>query len=165
MSETTETTETAERETTETAEREAAGTAEREIRDLFARWFDEAAAKDIDAVMAHVAPDVRSYEHEAPLQYVGADGLRRTCQTGFDLMPGDFRWDIPDLQVLVRDDVAVTWGLNRMRAQEPGGEPFEGWSRGTRVFQRIDGRWLMIHQHVSYPYHPQTGEAATDLRP
>jgi ketosteroid isomerase-like protein len=27
----------------------------------------------------------------------------------------------------------------------------ESWSRGTRVFRRREGRWLMTHQHVSFP--------------
>ena len=67
--------------------------------------------------------------------------------------------DLPDLKVIVRDDIAVTWGLNHMQAQEPGKERFASWSRGTRVMQRIDGEWKMIHQHLSYPYDPRTGQA------
>ncbi|KAA6224470.1 hypothetical protein CP973_16690 [Streptomyces albofaciens JCM 4342] len=41
----------------------------------------------------------------------------------------------------------------------------ESWSRGTRVFQRRDGEWQMIHQRVSYPYDLETGAARADLRP
>lgn len=140
-------------------------TAEQEIRKEFERWFNEAAAKDIDAVMSHIASDVVSYEHDAPLQYVGVDAIREVCQRGFDAMKGDFRWNIPDLQILVRDDIAVTWGLNHMLAQEPGGEKIDSYSRGTRIFQKVDGTWKMIHQHVSYPYDIETGEAKTDLKP
>jgi DNA-binding CsgD family transcriptional regulator len=39
------------------------------------------------------------------------------------------------------------------------------WSRGTRVFRRTDGGWKLIHQHVSFPYDPATGEARMNLRP
>lgn len=139
--------------------------AEQEIRAEFARWFDESSARDLDAVMGHMADDVVSYEHDPPLQYVGTTDVREVCQHGFDLQPDTFRWDIPDLQVIVRDDIAVTWGLNRMRGEAPGEEPTEMWSRGTRVFQKIDGQWKMIHQHVSFPVDPDTGEAALDLKP
>jgi ketosteroid isomerase-like protein len=139
--------------------------AEHEVRQLFQRSFEEAAAKDIDGVMSHIADDVVSYEHDEPLQYVGADGVREVCQRGFDAMKGDFRWDVPDLTVIVRDDIAVTWGLNRVQAHGPDGEKIEIWSRGTCVFHKANGSWLMIHQHVSYPYDPETGEARTDLRP
>ncbi len=115
--------------------------------------------------MTKIADGAVSYEHEAPLQYVGVDAIRKVCQGGFDAMRGEFRWDIPDLQIIVRDDIAVTWGLNHMQAQELGKERLESWSRGTRVFQKIDGKWRMIHQHVSYPYDPETGEAKADLKP
>jgi ketosteroid isomerase-like protein len=139
--------------------------AEQEIREEFEQWFDEAAAKDTDAVMAHIARDAVSYEHDAPLQYVGVDAIREVCQRGFDAQLDDFRWDIPDLKVIVRDDIAVTWGLNAMRSRDPGGQTMESFSRGTRIFQKIDGEWKMIHQHVSFPYDPETGQAVTDLRP
>jgi len=86
--------------------------------------------------------------------------LRASCKVGFDHAPEPFRWDIPDLRVMVRGDVAITWGLNHMRG--PG---LEMWSRGTRVFQRIDGRWKMIHQHVSFPFDPENGVARMDLSP
>ena len=138
---------------------------EREIRALFAAWSQATARRDLDASMTPIAANVVSYEHDAPLQHVGADAVREVCQRGFDVTPGDIRWDVPDLQVLVRGDIAVTWGLNRVRGHAPGQPAFESWSRGTRVFQKIAGAWRMIHQHVSFPCDPQTMAARLDLRP
>lgn len=34
---------------------------------------------------------------------------------------------------------------------------------GTRVFQRRDGAWRIIHRHLTYLYDPSTGAARTDL--
>lgn len=142
-------------------------TPEDEIRELFARWFDASASRDLDGAMAPVAADVVSYEHEAPLACCGRAAVREVCERGFDALPaGGFRWDIPDLQVIVRDDLAVAWGLNRVRVGMAGeGAARESWSRGTRVFQRIDGEWRMVHQHLSFPVDPVTGLARTDLVP
>jgi ketosteroid isomerase-like protein len=137
---------------------------EDEIRGEFQDWLKAAARKDLDAIMTKIADDVVSYEHDAPLVHRGAAAVREICRSGFEAMPGDFSWDIPDLHVIVRGDIAVTWGLNRMRAAGPDHE-FESWSRGTRIFQKMDGVWKMIHQHVSYPYDPETGEAKTGLKP
>lgn len=139
--------------------------AEAEIRREFEEWFRDAAAKDLDAVLTKIADDAVSYEHEAPLAYVGVGAIGEVCRNGFDVMKGEFRWDIPDLHVVVRDDIAVTWGLNHMRARQPGGEKVESWSRGTRVFQRIDGAWKLIHQHVSDPYDPETGRCGPTSNP
>lgn len=124
---------------------------ELEIRALFREWSDASARKDLDALMAPVAEHVHSFEHQAPLVYRGVDSLRETCRVGFDRTPETFRWDVPDLHVVVRGDIAVTWGLNHMH-----GSGVDMWSRGTRVFQRIDGRWQMIHQHVSFPVDATT---------
>src|SRR5690606_24258661 len=97
------------------------------------------------------AADIVSYEHEAPMEYRGVDAVRAVCAAGFAYQSGDFRWDVPDLRIRIVGDLAVTWGLNRMRAEEADGTLREHWSRGTRVFERRDGRWQMIHQHVSFP--------------
>jgi len=135
-------------------------TAERELRSLFEEWFRASERKDLDACMAPLSPDVVSYEHEMPLVHRGVAALRASCKVGFDNAPDPFRWDIPDLRVMVRGDIAVTWGLNYMHG--PG---LEMWSRGTRIFQRIEGSWRMIHQHVSFPFDPESGAAKMDLRP
>jgi uncharacterized protein YndB with AHSA1/START domain/ketosteroid isomerase-like protein len=139
---------------------EGARADEADLRDLFEAWFDASERKDLDASMDPVAPDVVSYEHEAPQEYRGVEAVREVCAAGFDYQTGDFRWDIPDLQIRVAGDLAVTWGLNRMRDVQPDGSTRERWSRGTRVFERRDGRWRMVHQHVSFPVDAE-GQAVT----
>ncbi|MGS2647742.1 MULTISPECIES: nuclear transport factor 2 family protein [unclassified Streptosporangium] len=136
------------------------GAAEQEVRLVHQRWFEASAVKDLDHMMAAIARDVVSYEHEAPLQYEGVTAVRQVCARGLEAS-AEVSWDVPDLKVLVREDLAVAWGLNRIR----NNQDFETWSRGTRVFERRGGTWVMIHQHVSFPFDPRTGEAKTDLRP
>lgn len=138
---------------------------EAEIRSLFDAWFAASARKDLDAAMAPVAETVVAYEHSPPLAVHGPAALREECRRGFDLAGPEFRWDVPDLQVIVRGDIAVTWGLNRMTDLADGTVRSRMWSRGTRVFQRTGGRWRMIHQHVSFPADPETGAARADLAP
>ncbi|PRX50902.1 uncharacterized protein (TIGR02246 family) [Prauserella shujinwangii] len=139
--------------------------AEDEVRALHDDWFGATARKDLAALMAPIADDVVSYEHDAPLRHVGVDAVREVCARGLDGATGAVSWTVPDLEVLVRDDLAVAWGLNQVRAEAADGTAEESWSRGTRVFQRRDGRWQLIHQHLSFPYDPETGRARTDLRP
>lgn len=140
-------------------------TAEQEIRALHEVWFAAARAKDLDASMRPIAPTVVSYEHSAPLQLTSVDDIREECRRGFAQASDDFSWTVPDLQVLVGDDLAVAWGLNRMASRHPDGSEGVSWSRGTRVFRQIDGSWQMVHQHVSFPLDVATGMAATELAP
>jgi uncharacterized protein (TIGR02246 family) len=136
-----------------------------DVQALHQRWSAATAGKDLDGLMADIAADVVSYEHIDLLQHVGVHEVREVCKRGLESSAGTVTWEVPDLKVVVRDDIAVAWGLNRMTAEQPDGTSTEAWSRGTRVFQQQDGRWMMIHQHVSFPYDPQTGRALTDLRP
>lgn len=140
-------------------------TAEREIRELHVAWFAASRAKDLDASMVPISQDIVSYEHSAPLQYTDVEGLREECRRGFEYQPDDFEWTVPDLQVIVRDDIAVTWGLNRMAGRNEVGTESVMWSRGTRIFRREEQGWKMIHQHVSFPVDNATGAAATGLAP
>jgi uncharacterized protein YndB with AHSA1/START domain/ketosteroid isomerase-like protein len=135
------------------------------VEALFEEWFAASARKDLDGAMAPIAKGIVSYEHSIPLEVRDIERMRAECKVGFDRAGPDFRWDIPDLQIIVRGDIAVTWGLNRMADYVNGAVESEMWSRGTRIFQRIEGRWQMIHQHVSFPMDPATGKSRLDLVP
>jgi uncharacterized protein (TIGR02246 family) len=138
---------------------DTAAQSEREIRDLHDTWFAATAAKDLDALTAPIAEDVVSYEHEAPLAYTGRAQVRDVCRRGLEAAPGAVAWDVPEMTVITEGDLAVVWGLNRVRAEDAP----ETWSRGTRVFRRSGGRWEMVHQHLSFP--ADGGTARTDLVP
>ncbi|MFD0350382.1 nuclear transport factor 2 family protein [Kitasatospora aburaviensis] len=45
-------------------------------------------------------------------------------------------------------------GLEHIRSTGADGSTAETWSRGTRVFERRDGGWAMVHQHLSFPCPP-----------
>lgn len=137
---------------------------EADIRALFARWSDASARRDLDGSMEPIAEDVVSFEHELPLQVQGIEALRKQCKAGFDASKGDIRWSVPDLRVVIRGNVASTWGTNQMVSTE-GGKTTTSWSRGTRIFQRRDGAWKMIHQHVSFPFDPGSGKTIFDAPP
>lgn len=124
---------------------------EESVRDIHEKWFADTEAKNLNGIMSHIASDVVSYEHEAPLEYRGLDQVREMCRSGLEQTNGQVTWTVPELSVVCRDDLAVAWGLNHMTAQMPDGTIAEDWSRGTRVFRREDGEWTMVHQHVSYP--------------
>lgn len=134
--------------------------AEKAVLDLTARSMKASEKRDIDGAMEMIADDIDSFEHDAPLAYHGAEDVREVCQKGFDMMEGALKVEFKPLKVIARDDIVVAWGFNRMKAN---GE--ESWSRATRVFQKTGDAWKCIHQHVSFPYDPETGEAQMDLKP
>jgi len=128
------------------------------VRAVHEQWFERTAAKDLDGLMEHIAPDIVSYEHAGPLQYVGIDDVREVCRRGLEASPGRIEFDIPDLTVRADGDLAVAWGLDRIIADD-----VEFRSRATRIFQRRDGHWLLTHQHLSVPTsHDRSGGTRAD---
>lgn len=39
------------------------------------------------------------------------------------------------------------------------------WVRATLGCRRVDGRWLIVHDHESLPFDPATGSAIIDQAP
>jgi uncharacterized protein (TIGR02246 family) len=117
-----------------------------EVRAVHEQWSHRTAAKDLDGLMEHIAPDIVSYEHTGRRPYVGIDDVRESCRRGLETSPGRIVFDTPDLTVRVHGDLAVAWGLDRIAA-----DGVESRSRGTRVFERRGGDWQLIHQHLSVP--------------
>jgi hypothetical protein len=98
------------------------------------QWSDRTAAKDLDGLPEHIAPDIVSYEQAGALRYIGID-VREVCPRGLESSPGRIDSDIPDLTVPMNGDPAVTWGLDRSFA-----DGVESRSRGTLVFERRNGQ-------------------------
>ena len=125
---------------------ESSDAAAADIRAVHEQWTERTAAKDLDGLLKHIAPDIVSYEQIAPLQYVGIDEVREVCRQGLNSSAGRIDFDTPDLSVEAGGDLAVSWGLDRIVADGK-----ETRSRGTRVFQRRGDQWQMVHQHLSVP--------------
>lgn len=45
------------------------------------------------------------------------------------------------------------------------GQTSDYWFRWTACLRRIDGRWLIVHDHTSLPTDFASGGAAQDLQP
>ena len=74
--------------------------------------------------------------------------------------------EVRDLDVTVGGDVAFCTSLNRMAAAAKQGEPMDIWVRTTLGLCKRDGRWRIVHEHVSVPFYMDGADrAALDLKP
>jgi ketosteroid isomerase-like protein len=121
-------------------------------------------AKDAEALVGHDAPDILSYDLAPPLANRGADlaAIRRWLDTWV----GPIDLDLQDLRIDVADGLAVSTGLSRMRGTKTDGVKVDLWVRATMAYRKVDGRWTVIHEHVSVPFYMDGSErAALDLKP
>ena len=56
---------------------------EAEIRRIISAWIMGLRTKDVDAVMAHAAPDILSFDLAPPLASRGADRYRKNLEAWF----------------------------------------------------------------------------------
>jgi ketosteroid isomerase-like protein len=74
--------------------------------------------------------------------------------------------EMKDPQVIIDSDLAVAFGLVRMRGIKKGVGPLDQWHRRTTVLRRRDGVWKISHEHSSFPMRMDgSGTAAIDLVP
>jgi len=107
--------------------------------------------KDIDAAMAHYAPDIVAYDLIPPLAVQSADGYRKNFERWFASMQGPIEYEISDLRVSMGEAHAFCHCLGHVRGTRNGGEKADYWVRVTTCFQKANGQWLVGHEHVSVP--------------
>jgi uncharacterized protein (TIGR02246 family) len=108
-------------------------------------------AKNINALMAHYAPDVVVFDL-MPLQTHGVDAYRKNFEAWFASVQGPIDYEIRDLRIVVRDDVAFCRYLGHVKSRRKTGEKNDYRVRVTTDLQKMNGQWMVTHEHVSIPF-------------
>jgi ketosteroid isomerase-like protein len=138
---------------------------EAEIKRAIEGYVEALRAKDLDGVMSMYAPEIVTFDVVPPLQYVGADAMRKRWEEVFSSLPGQFGYEIADLSITVGEDMAFSHSFNRTSATLPTGQQIGTWVRWTACWRMIGGQWLLVHDQISVPVDLQTGRAVLDLSP
>ncbi|MBT1539567.1 nuclear transport factor 2 family protein [Ralstonia solanacearum] len=124
---------------------------EAQLRALIQEWAEAVRAKDVNAVMRHYAPDVVVFDVMPPLFVKGAESYRRNWQDWFDVLEGPADFQFVDLHLVVGAYLACCFSVNRLRARYRDGAKHDAQTRATVCWRKIDGRWLVVHEHASVP--------------
>ncbi len=136
-----------------------------QIRQLIADWASALCAKDLDRLMAHYAAHVIVFDAKPPFQTKGAKAYRRTWEACLPYFPASFRIETRDLSITVSGDLALAHWLFRLTGKEKDHPAMPTWMRSTVGYQRNQGRWQIMHEHVSIPFNPETSQAVFTLEP
>ena len=138
---------------------------EADIRRRIENYVAAIRAKDIDRVMPIFAPHLVSFDLEPPLQHLGADAKRKNWARAFAAYEGPLGYEVRQLAVVLSDDVAFVHGLNRISGTLNNGNKVGYWVRWSPCFRKIDGEWLIVHDHVSVPIDVVSGQGLRNLEP
>jgi uncharacterized protein (TIGR02246 family) len=138
---------------------------EDQIRELIDRWLKALRSKDLEGIMSCYAPDILLFDLLPPLQYVGADAYRKNWAEWFPTFQGPIGYEVRELRITTGDDVAFSQSLNWISGKRTDGQETEAWLRATLCYRKIEGKWMIQHEHVSVPFFMDSGKAAVDLKP
>jgi uncharacterized protein (TIGR02246 family) len=127
-------------------------------------WTKALHDKDLDALMALYAPDVVTFDLMPPHQVPDAAHYRKNFERWFAAMPGPINYEIQDLRTTMSGDVAFSHCLGHVTATRTNGEKADYWVRVTVGFQKRNGQWLMVHDHVSMPIDMESTKAVRTLQ-
>lgn len=118
--------------------------AEAEIAAALAVWTAAVREHDLDGACRGRSPDIVMFDVPEPLQSRGIAAYRETWQLYFR-DPGSRRFDLCETRIAVGGDIAWVHALLRCTtADAPAG-------RLTMGLRRIDGAWVVEHEHHSFP--------------
>ena len=136
-----------------------------QIREIVEGRVQAILDKNIDAAMAHHAPEVAMFDVVTPLRYSGSVAVRERTSKWFASYQSTIGYEVRDLSITTGESVAFCHYLYRVHGTMKNGQQVAMWVRATLCFQKTDGTWLLAHEHDSVPFDPETGKAALDLKP
>src|SRR5919106_6147211 len=124
-----------------------------EIRELIERWADAVHAGDLDTVVADHADDIVMFDVPPPHDGVrGVDAYRATWPPFFEWQAQGASFEIVALDVTAGDDVAFAHALLRCGMPQELAERPENRLRLTLGLRKQHGRWVVAHEHHSFPW-------------
>jgi ketosteroid isomerase-like protein len=124
-------------------------------------------AGDVKAVLAYYAPSVVQYTLAPPLRQTDDAHDPEPFSAWLATFEAPPEREVTQLSIVADGDVAYATSLDRMTAT-PVGSPqsFTLWYRSTLGLRRIDGEWLVAHEHHSVPFAMDGSlRALVDLEP
>lgn len=129
------------------------------IRDLLERWRQASQARDVPAIMACYASDVRAFDAIGKLQYRAREAYGEHWQACMTMCGGRMVFEIEELEIVASADLALAHYICRCGTVDDSGAEQVGWMRATVAFRKDGGRWLITHDHYSAPFDPESCKA------
>ena len=140
---------------------------DQEIQALEERFVAAFQAKDVEAVMKSYAPgtELLVFDVVPPRQYVGFDAYKKGWQEFFAGFGPIHLVERSEFSVTTDGKLGYGHSIQRVLATGKNGAMVEFTVRVTDCYRKIDGKWLITHEHVSVPVDLATGKADLASKP
>jgi uncharacterized protein (TIGR02246 family) len=126
--------------------------AEQQIRILIEEWAAAVHRSDLNGVVADHSDDIVMFDVPPPHEGVrGIDAYRATWPPFFEWQAQGASFEIVSLDITAGDDVAYAHALLRCGMQQELADHPEKRLRLTLGLRKEGGRWVVAHEHHSFP--------------
>lgn len=133
---------------------------ETEIRTLIERWVGAVHAGDLTGVLADHSDNIIMYDVPPPYDGVrGIDAYRETWPPFFEWQVQGALFELTSLDITAGDTVAYAVALLRCGMPAELADKPELRLRLTLGLRNENGRWIVAHEHHSFP--DETGTSST----
>jgi ketosteroid isomerase-like protein len=138
-----------------------------QIEALEKRFIAAFNAKDVKAIMANYAPGEGLFVFDVtpPREYVGWDAYKKDWEDLFKAFPGPAKAEIADLAVTTSGAMAYAHSIQSVSFTAADGSKSPVTARVTDVYRKLNGRWKIVHEHVSVPVDLATAKADLSSKP
>ena len=136
----------------------------RALEDRFAKAFRE---KNLSAIMSVYVPDesLLVFDVVPPRQYKGAKAYQKDWEEFLAMFDGPITFELSDLQIVTGGSVAFSHSIQHVAGKMKDGSAMDFTVRVTDGYRKVNGQWLVAHEHVSAPVDLTTGKADLTSKP
>jgi ketosteroid isomerase-like protein len=108
--------------------------------------------KHVDEIMEYFddTPEMLQFDLMDPAQFKGP-AFRRHFNDLVTEFSSNIKVDIIDMQTHADNRLAFVSSRQRNYGTDPQGHPFDFTFRVTDCFRKTNGKWKIVHEHVSFP--------------
>jgi ketosteroid isomerase-like protein len=115
-----------------------------EIRELIENWTKAIRARDMEGILANHSNDIVMFDVPVPMQSKGIDEYKATWEFFFRFNKGgENSFRLTELKIFSGEDTAFAHSLIKL---------FDFTCRLTMGFKKINGKWMIVHEHHSAPF-------------
>jgi ketosteroid isomerase-like protein len=126
--------------------------ADTEVRTVLKEWAEATRQSRRDDILKHHSENLVIFDVLPPMKYESAESYRRSWDQWQPDTQGEAEFALENLTITTGNDIAFAHSFIRCGGTLPDGRTFQDLVRATFCLRRVDGSWVVEHQHVSKPY-------------
>jgi ketosteroid isomerase-like protein len=120
-----------------------------------------AEARNLDAIMSNYLDSEKLFVFDVypPRAYLGYDAFRKDWHDFLAGLKEPITYQMQDMDVDTDGKLGYVHVIEHIVSTDNAGKPVEINMRVTELYRKINGKWLIVHEHASVPVNIKTDVA------